>query len=636
MSLNTLLNLGFGRHPLAHAIQWERHHLFMREVGGRMVASIVVAFIVGVLFIDSASKAELYIWFGGATFVAVNSILIIHYYTRHVGIQRPDYTQDSPEIQAERVKTAHRWHWINLYLSLIWGIFWSLPSLLFFADATAVQVYSLLMLMVLMSSMPSVTMGCYPDIYVVFLTPVLGVLSWQLLNMELDGGWVHKVVGPITWISLVAYSIAIFKTQIQAIILRLEHQQARQEAAEASQAKTRFIAAASHDLRQPLQAARLYMHALMQSHQSQSDADNALLERVNIGLLNANDLLDRLLDVSRLDAGVVPVNVDTFDLCQLGSELLDQLQGKADEKGLSLTLQNPQVPCIVTTDRLLMGRILRNLLENALHYTHKGEVQLQLSHRLGSRVQVRVCDTGSGIPEDAQLAVFEEFTRLPGSQSVKGVGMGLPIVQRLCQLLGVSLQLESRVGIGTEVTLEIPLEMPGGLPASEGSTVASSGKHDSKNAIEKPVSQPGFSSNGAFAFDEAGTNVAQPSLENKVVMAVDDNETILDAISLALIPEGCDVWIAESVGAALEQIAANKLRLDVLISDDQLGLGDTSDDLVSAVQATQSTSVPVLILTGNTEAGRIQTLQNSGYRVLPKPAAPERLIQALKQLLPTV
>lgn len=612
MGFHRLLNLGFDHHPLAYAIQWERHHLFMREVGGRMVASVIVALLVGLLFLESASQTDLMIWFGGVAFVSLNSYWIIRYYNRYVGIARPNYLQDSLEVRVQRVKTARRWHLINLYLSIIWGIFWAAPSFLFFPDASVVQVYSLLLLVILMSSMPSVTMGCYPDIYLAFLTPVLGAFSWQLITMDLDGGWIHKVVGPIAWVMLVAYSLAIFKTQIEAIILRLEHQQARKEAAEASEAKTRFMAAASHDLRQPLQAARLYMHALMQGDHASLNEHKALLDRVNLGLLNANDLLDRLLDASRLDAGAVSVNAETFDLSELAYELLDLLQVKADEKQLDLTFQRSETPCVVTTDRLLMARVLRNLLENALLYTHQGEVRLVLGHKLGNRIQIRVCDTGEGIPADKQQTVFEEFTRLSGDHAKAGVGMGLPIVKRLCHLLGVTVELVSQPGRGTEFILELPC--------------ASRSFREGAGRFNIVAREPLFD----ITEDIGLGSELDASLNNRVILAVDDNSTILDAISLALIPEGCDVWVAESVEEALQQITEHGLVLDGLISDDQLDVLHTSDDLIARVQATQPSEVPVVILTGSTDPERLEALRRGHHSVLVKPAAPEQLIKTLR------
>lgn len=608
MRLNSFLNMGFRSHPLAHAIQWERHHLFMREVGGRMVASMILAFLVGLLFIDSASQMALMVWFGAAGFVSLNSFLIIRHYNRHVGIERPDYFRDSLEAKRARVQVARRWHAINLYLSIIWGIFWALSPFLFFPDASVVQVYSLLLLVVLMSSMPSMTMGCYPDIYLAFLAPVLGAFSWQLSSMELDGGWVHKVVGPLTWISLVAYSLAIFKTQIRFIILRLEHQQAQREAAEASQAKTRFLAAASHDLRQPLQAARLYMHALIQNSDVLVEGDQVLLERVNLGLNNANELLDRLLDVSRLDADNVPVNITTFDACALGQELIELLHPKAEHKSLTLRLQCPDTPCVITTDRVLLARIVRNLLENALLYTEEGEVALMMQ-RINGQLRMDVQDTGVGIPDDQQQEIFEEFTRLHSSEdgSTPGIGLGLPIVQRLCQLLEIRLSLQSQVGDGTCFGLNVPLADADAIAAME------------QTASLKAISE--------LEPDD------EHWLQNRVLMVVDDQEEILDAISMTLIPYGCDVWVAQSVEEAVEQIRQHQLSLDMLISDDHLGPHTLSDDVIRAVQALQDQPVPVCVLTGSTAPARVRQLSASGHTILHKPVSPEILRHTLISVL---
>ena len=188
-------------HPLAEDLQWERHNLFMAEVGSRMVGSVIVACIVGLMFYSSATANALLTWFSGILFVAVNSWFLIRWH----------YRSDHENRSLSYVRT---WHWVNLYLSVIWGIFWALTPFLFFPDASQIQILSLLLLVVVASSMPSVTMGCYPDIYITFLTPVFFSFSWHLLSVDFGGEILPLIIAPLTWMMLVLFSIVIHRTHM--------------------------------------------------------------------------------------------------------------------------------------------------------------------------------------------------------------------------------------------------------------------------------------------------------------------------------------------------------------------------------------------------------------------------------------
>ncbi len=152
----------FADHPLATDIQWERHNLFMTEVGSRMISAVIGAALVGAMFYKSAPMSSILIWFGGICFVGINSWLLIRYHKRH----------PEPEHSTRNLAYVRRWHWLNLYQAAIWGLLWALTPFLFFPDASNIQVLSVLMMVVVLSSTPSITMGCYPDIYITFLTPV--------------------------------------------------------------------------------------------------------------------------------------------------------------------------------------------------------------------------------------------------------------------------------------------------------------------------------------------------------------------------------------------------------------------------------------------------------------------------------
>ncbi|MDP2610296.1 MULTISPECIES: hybrid sensor histidine kinase/response regulator [unclassified Oceanobacter] len=583
-----LSHLGFAHHPLADKIQWERHHLFMREVGPRMAATLVAAVVVGLLFMQSASTTELCTWFGMNLLAGLNSWLIIrHYHKTRIG-HRPD-----PNQQQQR-RSIHRWHMANLYLALLWGFQWAALPLLFLADASLVQIFSMLLLVTIVSATPSMTMGLYPDVYITFLTPVLGAFGLHLATMELDGTWLHKIMAPAVWVSLVGFSYAMFKTQIHTLALRLELEQSKQKIEQANKAKTRFLAAASHDIRQPLQAASLYWSTIDPARLAPQQ--QPLFERLGTSLKATNELLNHLLDVSRLDAGVTPLRPQATDVATLLDELRIVFLPLAQRKNLHLDIEC-DAEVSIWCDRSMTFQILKNLLANAVQYTLDGGILVRVIAR-EQQVQINVEDTGMGISLEHQHTIFEEFVQLdnPGRLHQKGLGLGLAIVKRLCQLQQVPLQLDSRQGQGSCFSLIFPRTRP---------------------ALFKPP--------------EANTEEAPHCRLNGLkILLVDDQKDILDALSLLLVSWDCDVWIAQSLANLKQQLDQPACLPDVVISDDSL----TDDGNFEQILATLRHQLPytpaIIIMTGNTTPQRVKQLTQTGYPLLYKPIETAQLKAALQ------
>ncbi|WP_092026894.1 sensor histidine kinase [Marinobacter zhejiangensis] len=409
----------------------------MSEVGPRMVVSALAAIIVGVLFWSDATNGIHLLWFGSTLFVSVNSWLLIRHY-RQTAIPT---NMDNPGF-------LRKWRWVNLYLSVIWGLLWSLTPFLFFPDATLVQIFSVLLLMVVLSSTPSVTMGCYPEIYITFLTPVFCSFGYHMFQLPLDG-WLHVAIVPLTWMSLVLYSVLIFKTQIEAIVLRLQLADAKEDADAANLAKTRFLAIASHDLRQSIQAASLYADHLGRVATDDTAEPVAKLQRV---LQEGSRLLNYLLGMARAESRALVINTCDVDISVVENDLKTLFDASAQRKGLTFTLDLPREQ--LHTDPLLFRQILENLIANAIQYTSQGNVSVKGTRR-GGQLQIDVRDTGPGIPQEHHANIFGEFNSLnPRGDSA---GLGLFIVQRACRALNISLTLESSAGVGSCFKLQVPL-----------------------------------------------------------------------------------------------------------------------------------------------------------------------------------
>jgi signal transduction histidine kinase len=245
--------------------------------------------------------------------------------------------------------------------------------------------------------------------------------------------------------------------EIDLLLTRRELLAAKTEAALADAAKSRFLAAASHDLRQPFQAMNLYLQVL-EATNLEARAKTALSLLRN-SMMAGEELLKALLDISVFEAGMVSSHVTTFRIADVLQELADEYRNLADERGLSF--RTHAIDALVETDRVLAKRMCRNLVHNAFRYTQKGGILVGCRRR-GNRILVQVYDTGPGIPTDKLQMIFEDFYQLdnPSRDKTKGLGLGLSIVQRTAHLLGQNVWVASRLGHGSVFSVTLPLARP--------------------------------------------------------------------------------------------------------------------------------------------------------------------------------
>ncbi len=359
------------------------------------------------------------------------------------------------------------------------------------------------------------------------------------------------------------------------------------EAEAAQQSKSRFLAAISHDVLQPLHAARLFASALHAG--GDADEQRRLAARVDASLRAAEDLLDGLLDVSRLDAGVLqPVAAD-FDASELLRELQAQYAPIAAQRGLALRVHAPaQLP--VRSDRRLLRRALQNFLGNALRYTSAGGVLMAARPRADG-IWLEVWDTGPGIAQHHLEQIFEEFQRFdqPGERGQRGLGLGLSICQRISSVLDHPLRVRSRVGRGSVFAIRVP---EASLPLPQA-----------------PAPQP-------LSHDAA--------LHGLRVLCVDNDPEILAGMALLLGRWGVEVATAPTVDAALARIAGS-VRIEVLLVDYQLHDRLDGLDALDVLRAAAGGEIPGALLTADGSDTLKQAARARGYRVLTKPARPATL-----------
>ncbi|MGY0793747.1 PAS domain-containing protein [Azospirillum argentinense] len=370
---------------------------------------------------------------------------------------------------------------------------------------------------------------------------------------------------------------------------------ARREAERANVAKSKFLAAASHDLRQPLQALFLFaatLHGHVQTARGQS-----VLTTLERNLETLKGLLDSLLDVSRLDAEVIRPNIESFLLSPALDDIGDSFAPVALQKGLDFQIDIPR-EVTVRSDRHLLDRMIRNLIENAIKYTERGRIRLEC--RVvdeGARITVR--DTGIGIAPDHLDTIFLEFHQIgnPERDRTKGLGLGLSIVQRLAKLLEHPVTVRSTLGQGSEFTVDVPL-----------GEVA---------AVQYPEPFAAVALHGG----------------GRLAVLIDDEDDVLLGLCTIFHGWGFDTVVGSSAEQALDRLKADGRVPAVIVSDYRLAANKTGVDAVCRIRDQVGVTLPGMVLTGETAAELRGEVAKQGLEIVIKPVVPRRLHEALMRLL---
>lgn len=392
--------------------------------------------------------------------------------------------------------------------------------------------------------------------------------------------------------------------EIEQATLELERRNSALQVA--SVAKARFIAAASHDLRQPLYALTLFSSALAVDEHDPVRLDR--IAHIQECVAALDHLFSELLDLSRLETGAMQVEISEFPLDPMFAEVSRNFRVIAEQKDLRLVLRATNL--WVRSDRTMVARILNNLVSNALRYTHRGGVLVGARQRLDGTVRIDVWDTGSGIAPEHLEHVFDEFYRIDTMGGAvdaeglhRGLGLGLATVQGLAELLGTSVQLKSRPGHGSLFSFRMP---------------GASARHIHAQAAAEPP------------LDVSGMRV----------LVIDDEPAILSGIRYLLRSWGCEVATAEDRAQALEAAEAWPVQPDIVISDLRLRDGESGLDALAALdryyQHDGLPPFPRLLITGETRSERLREIKAAKIPVLYKPVSPEQLREAMVAVWSTV
>ena len=372
---------------------------------------------------------------------------------------------------------------------------------------------------------------------------------------------------------------------------------AREAAERADQAKSRFLATASHDMRQPLQALSLLNGTLRRLCEDPTVAGLLLQQEQSINGMSR--LVNALLDIGRLEAGAITPDIGEFPLAPLFEELQRDFASVAHEKGLSLEVELSSA--VARSDRALIGQVLSNLISNALKYTRRGGVLVRCL--LGAQIlRLEVLDTGIGIPAELLPRIYDEFFQVgAGANSVRdGYGLGLSIVNRIVKLLGLTLDVSSVPGKGSSFCLEVP-----------------AGTRE-LSAAPRPL-------------EAAAPRLSSRAASAPQVLLVEDDAGVRDATRMLLMAEGYQVVTAASYAEALSRFDAQP-RIDLLITDYHLS-GATGMEVISSLRAKRGTPLNAILVSGDT-SNRVQGLvHDTGLRMVKKPIQAEQFLAVINELL---
>ena len=375
---------------------------------------------------------------------------------------------------------------------------------------------------------------------------------------------------------------------------------ARESADRANQGKSRFLATASHDLRQPLQALALLNGTLRRTVRDPLLTEALAQQEQAIGAMSR--LLNALLDISKLESGAIKPEITDFSVARIFEEMRREFASIAARKGLALEIT--PVNATVRSDPSLLEQVVRNLVSNAIKYTRSGSVALRCPAADQSLVRLDIQDTGIGIPADQLSLIYDEFYQVGvgTNTSRDGYGLGLSIVKRIVQLLGLKLEVTSQVGAGSTFSLLLP----------------SSGI--------RPAAPP------AQSEDAAGAAEPHPARGQPCVMLVEDDPGVRDATRMLLKVEGYRVIALGSLEEAINAVHDGE-RFDLLMTDYHLGLNQTGIQVIAALRERLGAPIKAILVTGDTSSAIRGLAPDPQLRILSKPIRAEALLRLVREFL---
>ena len=439
-----------------------------------------------------------------------------------------------------------------------------------------------------------------------FISSFLLITLPLLLRVFLVGDFVNIIIGVLIAVYIIIFMIFghnMNRMLTESLRLRFENLELvkrltkEKESAElANVAKSKFLAAASHDLRQPLHALSLLSSALCD--RIKYPEVKHIVDKIMLAVSALENLFNALLDISKLDSGVLKPNITSFRLRDIFDKIENDYRPEADRKGLEFIVDSCR-DAIVYSDDILLERVIRNFVSNALRYTDKGTVRL-FCEPVNDKIKIIVEDTGIGIQDNNLQTIFDEYVQIgnPERDREKGLGLGLAIVARISHLLDHPVHVKSAEGKGSVFSIAVSLGRQQDIPVPELYVARTPGME----------------------------------LENLKVLIIDDERSNLDALDALLRGWKCKVISAESGEEACEKIRAQGIKPDCILTDYRLRNNKTGLDAIRDIAGVTGEDVPAVLITGDVAIKKLHEEGADAYHLMHKPVQPARLRALLKHI----
>lgn len=565
----------FFNHQSYHEINKGRLQSFMQQALPHLIASVLSTFMILWMFYEESSYNTRITWIGAIS-ILMASMAILY------GL----YATKKEDISLKA------WSYMIFCASLIWGIVWALVPLLFFDEPLSSKVFFVYVVTGSMFTIPAHSMASFLWAYVGFMTPIAVSIVIYILFISPSMPSIMAYMILYLWVTMIVYGYSLHRNIINLIILKIENENS-------SQLKSRFLATASHDIRQPLQSIHLFLNVLKKQKRIEDPANNAHFQYVEQSVDNMSSLLDDLLQVSKIDNKQMSFSPSHFFVAPIIKRIFDGFKGAAENKGLELEYSIDD-NLIVHADLTAFERVLNNLVSNAIRYTEKGKVQANV-YMQKNHIHICVKDTGIGINEQTQASMFEDFYR--GKQakglSQKGLGLGLAIVKRLCDTQNWRLSMNSIVGKGSQFCFFCP-----------------------KGEADK------------IKVDAAINNI-QFSFKNYQAMLIDDNLEVRTSMQTQLKDWGLKTETFSSFQQAISYLKTSQTWPDLIISDNEIDKDKGIEKIQQINGLYPDKAFKYLMLSGDTSQELLEEAQQKNIVLLHKPIKPAQLKNSLRQILQT-
>ena len=575
-------------------IENERFLLLQRQMPFLSSANLVAGFGLITMLWDIIPQQQLIIWYG---------LMLLFWGGR--GLHA--FSQKVHFCQTTSIEKKAKIYYVFPFIS---GIFWGSAGVLFYTPASTTHLVYLIMFQFGLIAGAAVTLAYLRWAFSLFAFTTIIPLSlllmlekdwhyfWMaltiLFSMLIMLGLSRNVYHSITNSLLIRFENESLVKKLQSQALELKAQ--KEKAVKANEDKSRFLASASHDLRQPIHSLSLLTDAL--DSQIATTKGKSILKLVRSANRSLYGLLSSLLDISKLDAGVVEPNIERIALAPLLHQLVDNYRTIAENKGLQLRFKVRH--CYVDSDTALLSSALMNLLDNAVKYTPKGGILIAM-RLYKKQVKVQIWDTGVGIDDENKEIIYDEFLQLdnPERDGEKGLGLGLSISKRILRLLGYPLSLRSIRHKGSVFSITMPLSV---LPKK-------SEQHQYQDSIRLP--------------SEIGSG--------RTILIIDDNQAVLDATRLALHAWGCRVKTATCIEEVCDIAINDEVVIDLIAADYRLRENTTGIEAIKVFERLSGrTNIPAFLITGDTDPDKIQEASSFSIPLLHKPLKQGELKMVLR------